>query len=268
MNILTEILARKKEEVEHNKRLYPEALLAESIHYDAPTVSMKEYLLRPDKSGIIAEFKRKSPSKGFINKYAQVEEITIGYMSGGASALSVLTDQDYFGGSNDDLKETRKLNYCPILRKDFIIDSYQIKEARSIGADAILLIAHALEHTQIEEFAHEAKELGMEVLFELHGAEEIEKAPSSEIIYGVNNRNLETFEVSIQNSIDMYPLLPSDAVKVSESGLKHPDDIARLKAIGFDGFLIGENFMKTTNPAKACRDFIRQINKIKTPQNA
>ena len=268
MNILEEIIENKKGEVARRKELYPLPLLKESIHYTAPTVSLKEYLLRPDKNGIIAEFKRRSPSKGNINKYAKVEEVTLGYMSGGASALSVLTDADYFGGSNKDLSEARKYNYCPVLRKDFVVDSYQLKEARSIGADAILLIANALEKSHLDELAQEATELGLEVLFEIHSAKELEKTPGSEVIFGINNRNLETFEVSLQNSIDLLPLLPNSAVKVAESGIHSAQDVMLLKSHGFNGFLIGERFMKTPNPGKSCRLFIDEINALKQKQNA
>lgn len=263
MNILDKILADKKEYISHRKTLYPEAFLKESIHFHSPTVSLKEYLLREDKSGVIAEFKRKSPSKGDINPYANVEEVTIGYMQSGASALSVLTDNKFFGGSDDDLRLARKLNYCPILRKEFVLDPYQIFEARSIGADAILLIANALEKQEIEDLAQLAVELGLEVLVELHHERELEKIPAADVLIGVNNRDLETFKVSLQNSIDLFPLLPAKAVKVAESGIHHPEDIARLRATGFNGFLIGERFMATSNPGKACRNFIESIPQIK-----
>ena len=259
MNILDKIVKDKKAYVEHRKSIVPEALLKESIHFDAPTVSLKDYLLREDKSGIIAEFKRRSPSKGAINSYAKVEEITLAYMQAGASALSVLTDQDYFGGSDNDLKLARKLNYCPILRKEFIVDSYQIVEARSIGADAILLIANALTQDEIKAFSEQAIELGLEVLLELHHEKEIDLIPDLPVLIGVNNRNLETFEVSLENSIKMKPKLPAEAVLVAESGIHHPEAVGMLKKAGFSGFLIGERFMATANPGKACRSFIELI---------
>ena len=168
MNILEKIVVQKRIEVAEQKALIPTALLEKSIYFKSPTVSLKSYLLREDKSGIIAEFKRKSPSKGDINKYAKVDEVTLGYMQSGASALSVLTDEQFFGGSDNDLKKARKLNYCPILRKDFIIDEYQIIEARSIGADAILLIASVLSKEEIIRFSNLAKKLSLEVLLEVH----------------------------------------------------------------------------------------------------
>jgi len=259
MNILDNIIESKRTFVAHQKTVVPEALLKESFSYNAPTVSLKEYLLREDKSGVIAEFKRKSPSKGDINPYAKIEDITIGYMQSGASALSVLTDSEFFGGSDADLRMARKLNFCPILRKDFVVDSYQIIEARSIGADAILLIANVLEKSEIEDLAEQAISLGLEVLLEIHHEKELEKLPSSDVIMGINSRNLETFEVSLQNCVDLFPLLPAGSIKVAESGIHHPSDVGMLKEIGFNGFLIGERFMATSNPSKACRDFIESI---------
>ena len=259
MNILEKIVAQKRIEVTERKALIPIALLEKSIYFNSSTVSLKSYLLREDKSGIIAEFKRKSPSKGDINKYAKVDEVTLGYMQSGASALSVLTDEQFFGGSDNDLKKARKLNYCPILRKDFIIDEYQIIEARSIGADAILLIASVLSKEEIIRFSNLAKKLSLEVLLEVHNEKELDKIPNEEVLIGVNNRNLETFEVTLQNSIDLFPKLPVSVVKVAESGIKTPEDIALLKSFGYNGFLIGEQFMKTPNPSKACRAFIDAI---------
>ena len=268
MNILQQILNDKKAYIDYRKTIVPTAMLKESIHFDAPTISLKEYLLRDDKSGVIAEFKRKSPSKSNINPYAEVDEISIGYMQAGASALSVLTDAQYFGGTDQDLQIARKLNYCPILRKDFIVDPYQILEARSIGADAILIIASALDHEQIKEFTALATEVGLEVLLELHHEKEFTKIPNSDIIMGVNARNLETFEVSLQNCIRMFPNLPTESVKVAESGIRQPEEIIMLKEIGFNGFLIGERFMATANPGQACRDFIQSIPNLNLVDNA
>ena len=189
-------------------------------------------------------------------------------MQAGASALSILTDAQYFGGTDQDLQIARKLNYCPILRKDFIVDPYQILEARSIGADAILIIASALDHEQIKEFTALATEVGLEVLLELHHEKEFTKIPNSDIIMGVNARNLETFEVSLQNCIRMFPNLPTESVKVAESGIRQPEEIIMLKEIGFDGFLIGERFMATANPGQACRDFIQSIPNLNLVDNA
>ena len=260
-DILEKIVAQKRKEVEQNKALYPVALLEKTIYYETPTVSLSKYLLRPDKSGIIAEFKRKSPSKGFINPYAQVEEVSIGYMQSGASALSVLTEHEFFGGSNADLTTARNFNFCPILRKDFTVDPYQIVEAKSIGADAILLIAEALTATEVKALAGTAKSLGLEVLLELHGEGQLDKICDEIHVVGINNRNLKTFVTSIESSERLFPHLPSEKVKISESGISDPDTVVHLREVGYQGFLIGEQFMKHPEPAKACARFIQQIAK-------
>ncbi|MEX0884272.1 MAG: indole-3-glycerol phosphate synthase TrpC, partial [Cyclobacteriaceae bacterium] len=201
MNILDKIIEHKKREVAERKALYPEKLLKKSLFFDSPTVSMKRYVNHPDKTGIIAEFKRKSPSKGWINPTAKVEEITIGYMQAGASALSILTDKEFFGGSDEDLKACRKFNFCPILRKDFMVEEYQLIESKAIGADCILLIAAVLSPRRIAELSAFAKDLGLEVLMEVHDREELEKSLNDNIdLVGVNNRNLKTFEVNIETS--------------------------------------------------------------------
>lgn len=261
-NILEKIVANKQKEVAANKERYPIKLLEESIYFQTPTVSLSEYIKRDDKSGIIAEFKRKSPSKGAINLYANVEEVTIGYMQAGASALSVLTDNHFFGGKNADLTEARKYNFCPILRKDFIVDEYQIIEAKSIGADAILLIAACLEKKQLNDLAQFAKSLGLEVLVELHGADELSKLTAHANVVGVNNRDLKTFQVSIQHSIDLFSSLPTEMVKISESGINDPNAIIELKRAGFEGFLIGEYFMKDDHPEQRCSEFIQRIQRM------
>ena len=259
MTILQKIVEHKKKEIAERESLVPIKLLEKSIYMETPVVSLRKYLLREDKTGIIAEFKRRSPSKGDINPYASVEQVSIGYMQAGASALSVLTDEHFFGGKNTDLTEARKFNFCPILRKDFIINEYQIVEARSIGADAILLIGECLEKKEVARLAKFAKSLGLEVLFELHSKEQIKKITDDIDIVGVNNRDLKTFEVNFQNSIDMLPHLPKEKVKISESGISEPSSILELRDAGFQGFLIGETFMKTAEPHKTCRTFIRQI---------
>ncbi|RME97053.1 MAG: indole-3-glycerol-phosphate synthase, partial [Bacteroidetes bacterium] len=184
MNILDKIIAHKRKEVARRKARIPIKLLEESLFFNTPVVSLSKYLQRPDKSGIIAEFKRKSPSKAAINLYASVEQVSIGYMQAGASALSILTDEHFFGGKNEDLTTARKFNFCPILRKDFIIDEYQIIEARSIGADAVLLIAACLEKEQLHDFAKLARSLGLEVLVELHHARELDKLSSAAQVVG------------------------------------------------------------------------------------
>ncbi|MDD5571003.1 MAG: indole-3-glycerol phosphate synthase TrpC [Bacteroidales bacterium] len=262
MTILEEIIKHKKAEVEENKSIYPVKLLERSIYFTSETVSLKKYLLRNDKKGIIAEFKRKSPSKGMLNEYAPVEQVSIGYMQAGASALSILTDKKYFNGKNEDLTVARKFNYCPILRKDFIIDEYQIIEAKSIGADAILLIAAVLEKEKIKQLSELAKSLKLEILFEVHNKEELEKVSSNIDIIGVNNRNLNDFKTDINTSIELSVKIPDEFIKISESGISSVEAIANLRKCGFKGFLIGEYFMKSANPSKACAEFIKKLNNI------
>ncbi len=260
MNILDEIIAHKKKEVEERKSLYPVKLLEKSIYFPSPTVSLRKYIQRPDKSGVIAEIKRKSPSKGVLNKNVSIERTSIGYMQAGASALSILTDNKFFGGSNEDLTIARKFNFCPILRKDFTIDEYQIIEAKSIGADAILLIAAALEPKTAEKLATFAHSLGLEVLLEVHDEAELKQSEGVDAdLVGVNNRSLKTFEVSIDVSKRLAPLIPSGKVKVSESGLSDPATVGELEKVGYEGFLIGETFMKQGRPEEAAMEFIRQL---------
>lgn len=259
MTILDEIIAHKKREADERKSLYPAKLLERSIYFKTRPVSLKKYLLREDKSGIIAEFKRKSPSKGMINEFASVEQVTVGYMQAGASALSILTDTHFFGGSSKDLTEARKFNYCPILRKDFIVDEYQVIEAKSMGADVILLIAACLTKEEIKSLALQAKSLEMEVLLEVHNEQEIEKAHPDIDVLGVNNRNLKTFEVNVETSKELAEKIPDDFLKISESGISKPEIIRELRTYGFKGFLIGETFMKSSRPGKACKSFIQSL---------
>jgi indole-3-glycerol phosphate synthase len=262
MDILQTIVTHKKKEVKERKSLFPVKLLEKAIYFNSAPVSLKKYLLRDDLTGIIAEFKRKSPSKGFINKYAEVERTTIGYMQAGASALSVLTDTEFFGGKSADLSTARKFNFCPILRKDFIIDEYQITEAKSIGADVILLIAAILTKEQIKNYTKLAHDLGMEVLLEIHGEGELEKVIPEIQIVGVNNRNLKTMEISLQNSLNVFSKLPAEAVKVSESGIYTPKQLLELKDAGFNGFLMGEHFMKHSRPEEVCANFIKEVKQL------
>ena len=263
MDILDKILAHKKKEVDERKSLFPVKLLEKSIYFAGKTVSLKKYLRRPDLSGIIAEIKRKSPSKGIINQHLSLEKTSIGYMQAGASALSILTDYEFFGGTNEDLKTARKFNFCPILRKEFIVDEYQIIEAKSIGADAVLLIAAALSPERLQQLAATAQSLGLEVLMEVHNAEELENNLFEEIdLIGVNNRNLKTFEVSIDTSRNLAAAIPSTYVKVAESGISAPETIVELRQFGFEGFLIGETFMKHSRPELACRRFITAVHQI------
>ncbi|MCB0329358.1 MAG: indole-3-glycerol phosphate synthase TrpC [Bdellovibrionales bacterium] len=260
MTILDEIVIAKRKEVAQRRELYPVKLLEKSVYFNGRPVSLKHYLERSDLSGVIAEFKRASPSKGAINEFADVETVTIGYMQGGASALSVLTDEQFFRGSSKDLEIARKFNFCPILRKDFIVDEYQVVESKSIGADVILLIAAVLSSEEMTGLAKTAQQLGLEVLVEVHSKDELEKVPFESVdLVGVNNRDLNTFEVSIDTSIELMPFIPKEVVAISESGLESPDDVVKLKKAGFQGFLIGERFMKESRPHESCRRFIEQV---------
>lgn len=262
MNILEKIIAHKHKEVAEKSSLVPAKLLEKSIYFDSKTVSMKKYIQREDKTGIIAEFKKQSPSKGNINISASVETVSIGYMQAGASALSILTDKDFFGGKNEDLTAARKYNFCPILRKDFIIDEYQIIEAKSIGADCILLIAAALEPGRLKELAAFAHQLGLEVLLEVHDINELETSVNEHLdLVGVNNRSLKTFDVSVETSFDMVDRIPNDFVKISESGLSKPETLIELKKAGYEGFLIGESFMKSSRPHQAALNFMNAFRK-------
>lgn len=260
MDILSKIIAHKRREVEERKALYPAALLEKSLYFAGKPVSLSAYLRHPDKSGIIAEFKRKSPSKGDINKHGSVERTSIGYMQAGASALSILTDKAYFGGSQKDLETARAFNFCPILRKDFIIDSYQVLEAKAMGADAILLIAACLSAKEIENLGGLAQTLGMEVLCEVHGAEELPKALQDGVnLVGVNNRDLKTFKTDVATSMELADRIPDEFIRVSESGIDSPATVKKLRGAGYQGFLIGEHFMRHARPEEAARKFINQL---------
>jgi len=260
MNILDKIVAQKKIEVEQaTKQKSIDSLMDEALFNDA-VPSLKSSLTSPEKTGVITEFKRQSPSKGVINGTASVKDVVLGYERAGSSALSVLTDKQFFGGCNDDLTTARSVTSIPILRKDFIIDPYQVYEAKAIGASAILLIAAILDINQAKELGALANYLGMEVLMELHAPEETIKLNPFVDVVGINNRNLKTFEVNLEQSIKLAASLPSDKLKISESGIHSPEDVFYLRKNGFDGFLIGENFMKTENPAKAFADFAKVIN--------
>lgn len=268
MNTLEKIVIEKRKQVKEDKTLYPVELLERSIYYKSECVSLKEYLLRDDKNGIIAEIKKQSPALGPINPHIKVEKLSIGYMQAGASALSVLTDKKFFGGSNTDLTTARKFNFCPILRKEFVIDEYQIIEAKSIGADAILLIAAILSKDEIVQFTDKAHKLGMEVLLELHAEIELEKVYDEVDIIGVNNRNLETMKIDIATSRAMAKRIPARFIKISESGIEDPNIVMELLQLGYNGFLIGGYFMKHPEPEKACAEFIQQINKLKNDTDA
>ncbi len=260
MNILDKIVLRKKEEVADAKALVSVKELEQSVYFNRTPYSFKEFLLAEDRTGIIAEFKRRSPSKGLINGVADVAEVTQAYNNAGASALSVLTDVDFFGGKTDDILAARAANNIPILRKDFMIDEYQILEAKAWGADIILLIASILTPKQVSDFGKFAQNLGLNVLLEVHNQEELDRSicPNLDAI-GVNNRNLGDFTVNLQTSFDLVNKIPDEFLKISESAISNPQTIRELKTAGFNGFLIGENFMKTDNPGLAIQDFVAQI---------
>jgi indole-3-glycerol phosphate synthase len=260
MTILDEINANKRREVEQAKAKISLEELKLSPFFKRRTNSLKTALKADGASGIIAEFKTKSPSKGVINEKAEVTEVTSGYVAAGVSGLSVLTDEQYFGGSFEDLAKARMANpETPILRKDFMLDTYQVYEAKAHGADLILLIAASLSKEEMLRLSETAKELDLEVLVEVHTEEEIEKLNPLVDLVGVNNRNLKTFEVDLETSVRLSKLLPAGIIKISESGLSSADNIHYLRKAGFNGFLMGENFMKTVSPGQACADFIRQL---------
>jgi indole-3-glycerol phosphate synthase len=261
MNILDTIIAQKKLEVAQRKISIDVKNLEEQPFYKRQTLSLKQFLLDESKTGIIAEFKRKSPSKGVINATANVVEVTTAYTNNGAACLSVLTDNDFFGGSTEDLMKAR-VNHIPILRKDFMVDEYQVLEAKAMGADVILLIAACLTPKEVRHLAAFAKNLQLEVLLELHAEEELEHICDETEIIGINNRNLKTFEVDIERSLRMAEKIPSTKIKVAESGISSVKNIQLFKKNGFQGFLIGENFMKEKNPAIAFAEFVQQLNQI------
>jgi len=260
MNILEEIVQHKKMEVTSSKLIIPICELEQMKFFTRQALKLTDFLRDPEKTGIIAEFKRKSPSKGMINKTSSVEEVTLGYTSAGASALSILTDFNFFGGSVDDLMKARKISEIPILRKEFIIDEYQVYEAKAVGADAILLIAAILDKKQARHLAFKAKELGLQTLLELHDESEIDIVNEYVDLIGINNRNLKTFVVDHEHSIKLAEKIPDNFLKISESGIESPDDIIFLIQHGFEGFLIGETFMKKENPGQAFADFVESLN--------
>ncbi|WP_422107601.1 indole-3-glycerol phosphate synthase TrpC [Winogradskyella sp.] len=260
MNILDNIVADKRKEVDLRKSLIPIKQLEASVLFGRKTHSLAAALRYSD-SGIIAEHKRRSPSKSVINQRLNVQDVATGYQSAGVCGMSVLTDGKYFGGSLDDLFLARASCKLPLLRKEFIIDEYQIIEAKASGADVILLIAAILSKAEIKTFSELAKSLHLDVLLEVHNEEELQKSimPSLDML-GVNNRNLKTFEVSLETSKTLSEQIPDDFVKVSESGISSVNAIKELQPYGYKGFLIGENFMKTDDPGKSAFEFIRELN--------
>jgi indole-3-glycerol phosphate synthase len=259
MTILDQIINDKTKEVELRKKAFPTSYWEQSPMFDRKGISMSQRI-QASPSGIIAEHKRRSPSRDNINSSLSVQTVAQGYEKAGVCGMSVLTDQKYFGGSLEDLTAARAVCQLPLLRKEFIIDPYQLIEAKAHGADVILLIAAVLDRTQIKHLSETAQSLGLEVLLEVHNREELDKAimPSLDML-GVNNRNLKTFEVSLETSKQLAEHIPDDFVKVSESGISSTAAIQSLKPYGFQGFLIGENFMKTNTPGIAAAEFIKTL---------
>lgn len=260
MTILDKIVARKKEEVAAAKALLSISDLQAMPLFSRECYNLRESILDPNRTGIIAEYKRASPSKGLINGTSTVQEVVSGYQKAGASAISVLTDKDFFQGSLEDLTAAREVLEIPLLRKEFIVDEYQIAEAKAYGADIILLIAACLDRQEIKSLSEYAKSLGLNVLLEVHNEEELQRSIFDSIdAIGVNNRNLKDFSVSLEHSYDLVNKIPDQFIKVSESGISDPETIKALKKAGFNAFLIGENFMKTKDPMEAIVEFVNKI---------
>jgi indole-3-glycerol phosphate synthase len=259
-NILEKIVSYKKEEIIIRKSESPLHVLEKQPAFTRPIFSMKKFLADSEKNGIIAEFKRRSPSKGIINDRADIDEVTAAYTRHGASMISVLTDTPSFGGSAGDLQKAR-FNQLPILRKDFILDPYQLAESRAMGADAILLIAACLRPIETRSLAAAAHHLGLEVLLEIHEEKELDHLCDDIDVVGINNRDLKTFSVDINRSIRLAEHLPFDKLRIAESGIRDVETLLLLKEAGFHGFLIGEQFMKAPDPAIAFASFIDQLKK-------
>ncbi len=258
-DILREIIAHKRNEIAAQKNSVPYSLLERELKdCRLPVYSLKDALLRSG-TGIIAEFKRRSPSKGWINRHANAGDVTKGYEVAGAAALSVLTDSTYFGGTLADLRHAARQARIPVIRKEFIVDEYQVMQARLSGASAILLIAAALTVEETYRFTRFSRQLGLEVLLELHDEKEVEYISPETTVIGINNRNLGTFVTDLEKSYRMVELLPRDAVRVSESGISNPETVKELRKAGYRGFLIGENFMRTADPGASLEEFIHEI---------
>ena len=263
-DILQEIVAHKRIEVAQQKEQVSPATLYQQVEKlmaggTQPHRSMRQ-ALAASSSGIIAEFKRKSPSKGWIKAEGRPDVIPTSYAQNGAAALSILTDEHYFGGCADFLRTAHSMVNTPILRKDFIIDEYQLFQAKEMGADAVLLIAADLSLPICRSLAHTAHQLELETLLEIHSEAELEYVGDDIDMVGVNNRNLGTFHTDVQNSFRLASLLPQDYLLVSESGISNPQTVRELREAGFRGFLIGETFMRTDDPGQALAEFISLLN--------
>jgi indole-3-glycerol phosphate synthase len=259
MTILETIIGHKRKELAVDIERTTVNDLESRKLFSRKTISLTESILSPGKTGIIAEFKRKSPSRGLINSEARVEEVTTGYFRSGASGLSILTDYEFFGGISADLSCARELNPIPILRKDFIIDEYQIIDSKAIGSDAILLIAAALDKNKVLQLSRLARSLDLQVLLEVHNARELSCVNEHVNIIGVNNRDLNTFNVDTELSVQLAGEIPPEFVRISESGISSVQTIKKLKDVGYQGFLIGESFMLTSDPVAAFSDFVKLI---------
>ncbi len=260
MTILDKIIAKKTVEVEQAKTATPLANLEQKPLFLRTCLSLRNAVNDPAKNGIIAEYKRASPSKGIINDRVSVATVVEGYQEAGVSAVSVLTDGPFFSGELDDLVAARGALQVPLLRKEFIIDEYQIVEAKAHGADIILLIAAVLDPPRIKALSELSRSLGLNVLLEVHNREELERSMMDSVdAIGVNNRNLNDFSVSLDHSLALVDLIPERFVKVSESGISNPVTIRQLRNAGFQGFLIGENFMRAANPVAAVKEFVKEL---------
>lgn len=260
-DILEEIIAHKRIEIAAQEQNVPISFLEDLLEKndDMAKVHSMKASLAASATGIIAEFKRRSPSKDWINRNADAKVIPASYQQAGASALSILTDEHFFGGGLRDIRAARPTVSLPILRKDFIISRYQLLQAKAAKADAVLLIAAALSKEECSTLACEAHKLGLEVLLEMHHEDELDYVNEYVDMAGINNRNLGTFHTDVENSFRMAEKLPADILKVSESGISNPQTVKLLRQEGFRGFLIGETFMKTANPGNTLSTFIKEL---------
>lgn len=259
MDILKKIIAERRKSVDQLKQIVPAQAWEMMPFFEKGCSSLKDNLANENSTGIIAEFKRSSPSKGIINDKAGIIDVVTGYEINGASGISILTEEKYFGGTNDDILEIAGSLTTPILRKDFIIDEYQLLESKAIGADIILLIAACLTREEVKRFASLAKQLGMEVLLEIHDETELDLICDDTELVGINNRNLKNFNVDIEKSLSMAEKIPADKIKIAESGIDSVETILLFKSQGYKGFLIGELFMKHTDPGAAFADFVTKL---------
>ena len=258
MNILDRIVEAKKKETWARKKNCPVQVLERSAFFDKPVISFFDSLNKKEPS-VIAEFKRRSPSKGVINNKAEIEQVASGYFSAGVSAMSVLTDSGFFGGSEEDLEKVVRLSLLPVLRKEFIIDEYQVIESKAIGASAILLIGAILSKSESKKLSSLAKSIGLEVLFEIHDESDLEKMDTEVRIAGVNNRDLKSFDINMDNSLRLLNMIPPECLKVAESGFRTVNDVMEMYSHGYDAFLIGERFMRSDDPSESAAEFMKNL---------